>query len=248
MNIKIKGNKKTDETGNNESKNPLKYNEDIVITKDLVRDYQIGELLVHVLRGVDLNIKQGEFVAIMGPSGSGKSTLLNLLGMLDPPTSGQIFLKSEDISELDENQRSDLRLKEIGFVFQAYNLLNDLTALENVMLPLMMAGVSDEEARERSKKLLQEVGLGERLDTKARLLSGGEQQRVGIARALANHPSLILADEPTGNVDTKTSHEIIDLLFKLNKESGQTIIMVTHDPEMAEKADRIIRLKDGLIV
>ncbi|MFQ6051267.1 MAG: ABC transporter ATP-binding protein [Candidatus Hydrothermarchaeota archaeon] len=233
--------------GGNDGSN-FSRDEYIVITKDLVKDYQVGELLIKVLRGVNLRVRKGEFVAIMGPSGSGKSTLLNLIGMLDSPTSGEIYLRGDDISELDEKQRSDLRLKEIGFVFQAYNLLNDLSALENVMLPMMMAGISDEEAREKSKKLLEEVGLGERLNTKARLLSGGEQQRVGIARALANHPSLILADEPTGNVDTKTSHEIIDLLLKLNKEKGQTIIMVTHDSEMAEKADRIVRLKDGLIV
>ena len=220
----------------------------IIVAKDLVKDFQIEELLVNVLRGVNLKIKEGEFIAIMGPSGSGKSTLLNLIGMLDPPTSGQILLKGEDISNLNENQRSDMRLKEIGFIFQAYNLLKDLTALENIMLPMKMAGVADEEAIKRSKKMLQDVGLGDKMDTKARLLSGGEQQRVGIARALANNPSLLLADEPTGNVDTKTSFELMDLLREMNEKQGQTIVIVTHDPEMGGRADRIIQLRDGLIV
>lgn len=220
----------------------------IIVAKDLVKDFQIEELLVNVLRGVNLKIKEGEFIAIMGPSGSGKSTLLNLIGMLDPPTSGQILLKGEDISNLNENQRSDMRLKEIGFIFQAYNLLKDLTALENIMLPMKMAGVADEEAIKRSKKMLQDVGLGDKMDTKARLLSGGEQQRVGIARALSNNPSLLLADEPTGNVDTKTSFELMDLLREMNEKQGQTIVIVTHDPEMGGRADRIIQLRDGLIV
>ncbi|MDY6930719.1 MAG: ABC transporter ATP-binding protein [Halobacteriota archaeon] len=220
----------------------------IIVAKDLVKDFQIEELLINVLKGINLKIKEGEFITIMGPSGSGKSTLLNSIGMLDSPTSGQILLKGEDISNLNENQRSDMRLKEIGFIFQAYNLLRDLTALENIMLPMKMAGAPDGEAIKRSKKMLQDVGLEDKTDTKARLLSGGEQQRVGIARALSNNPSLLLADEPTGNVDTKTSFELMDLLREMNEKQGQTIVMVTHDPEIGEKADRIIRLRDGLIV
>ncbi|MEM3829189.1 MAG: ABC transporter ATP-binding protein [Conexivisphaerales archaeon] len=207
----------------------------------------MGKVTVQALRGVSFVVKEGEFLAVLGPSGSGKSTLLHLIGCLDRPDEGEIIIEGRNVLELSDDELADLRLKRIGFVFQFFNLLPRLTALENVELPLMLAGVSDKESREEAKKLLELVGLGERLNHRPSELSGGEQQRVAIARALINNPKLILADEPTGNLDTKSGWEIVNLMRRLNEEMKQTFIVVTHDPQIAEVADRIIYLKDGLI-
>lgn len=202
--------------------------------------YYMGKIGVPALRGVDLVIEKGEFVAIMGPSGSGKSTLLNMLGMLDTPTYGKIFIDGVDVSSLDENEMSDFRLRKLGFVFQFFSLLKELKAIENVELPMIM----DERKIDRAALLLDLVGVGERAQHYPSELSGGQQQRVAIARALANEPAILLADEPTANLDTESSNQIVNLFRKLN-DKGQTIIMVTHEPELGEKADRIIRIKDG---
>ncbi len=205
--------------------------------------YNMGNVEVSALRGVDMRVDAGEFVAIMGPSGSGKSTLLNMIGLLDVPTSGNIDIDGVEVSSLNENDRSDFRLKKIGFVFQFFSLFIELNALENVAFPMMMDG----RKYERAASLLELVGIGNRLSHKPNELSGGQQQRVAIARALANEPSILLADEPTANLDTISAHQIVDLLRELNKK-GQTIVMVTHEPELGEKADRIIRIKDGKVV
>ncbi len=205
--------------------------------------YYMGKIEVPALRGVDLNIDGGEFVAIMGPSGSGKSTMLNMLGLLDSPTSGKIVIDGVDVSSMDENERADFRLRKLGFVFQFFSLLMELKTIENVSLPMIM----DERKFDRAGKLLDLVGIGDRADHFPNELSGGQQQRVAIARALANEPAILLADEPTANLDTESSNQIVDLFRKLN-ENGQTIIMVTHEPDIGGKADRIIRLKDGRIV
>jgi len=205
--------------------------------------YYMGNIEVPALRGVDLNIDRGEFVAIMGPSGSGKSTMLNMLGLLDSPTSGKIVIDSVDVSSLDENGRADFRLRKLGFVFQFFSLLMELKAVENVALPMIM----DEKKFDRASVLLDLVGMGDRLEHYPSELSGGQQQRVAIARALANEPAILLADEPTANLDTESSNQIVDLFRELNNK-GQTIIMVTHEPDIGAKADRIIRLKDGQIV
>ncbi len=205
--------------------------------------YYMGNIEVPALRGVDLNIDRGEFVAIMGPSGSGKSTMLNMLGLLDSPTSGKIVIDGVDVSSLDENGRADFRLRKLGFVFQFFSLLMELKAVENVALPMIM----DEKKFDRASVLLDLVGMGDRLEHYPSELSGGQQQRVAIARALANEPAILLADEPTANLDTESSNQIVDLFRELN-DKGQTIIMVTHEPDIGAKADRIIRLKDGQIV
>ncbi|VVB95253.1 putative ABC transporter ATP-binding protein [uncultured archaeon] len=205
--------------------------------------YNMGNVEVSALRGVDMRVDAGEFVAIMGPSGSGKSTLLNMIGLLDVPTSGNIDIDGVEVSSLNENDRSDFRLKKIGFVFQFFRLFMELNALENVAFPMMMDG----RKYERAASLLELVGIGNRLSHKPNELSGGQQQRVAIARALANEPAILLADEPTANLDTISAHQIVDLLRELNKK-GQTIVMVTHEPELGEKADRIIRIKDGKVV
>lgn len=205
--------------------------------------YYMGKIEVPALRGVDLNINSGEFVAIMGPSGSGKSTMLNMLGLLDSPTSGKIVIDGVDVSSLDENGRADFRLRKLGFVFQFFSLLLELKAVENVELPMIM----DERKFDRAKVLLDLVGMGDRKEHYPSELSGGQQQRVAIARALANEPAILLADEPTANLDTESSNQIVDLFRELNNK-GQTIIMVTHEPDIGAKADRIIRLKDGRVV
>ncbi|MEA2045035.1 MAG: ABC transporter ATP-binding protein [Euryarchaeota archaeon] len=201
------------------------------------------------LDGVDLIIEEGEFLAIVGPSGSGKSTLLNMIGILDTPTSGEIWLKGKNITEIDPKERARLRNRELGFVFQYHHLLPEFSAVENVMMPLLIAGVDKKEAKERSITFLEDVGLGDhRLGNRPTQLSGGQNQRVAVARALANHPSIVIGDELTGNLDSKSSDMVYDLLRKLNREMNQTFILVTHDMDMAEKTDRILRLVDGKIV
>jgi len=210
---------------------------------NLRKIYYMGKIEVHALRGIDIAIRRGEFVALMGPSGSGKSTLLNMIGLLDSPTSGGIVVDGIEVSSLDENSRADFRLKKMGFVFQFFSLLMELNSLENVALPMIM----DERKYDRADSLLELVGIADRADHYPSELSGGQQQRVAIARALANEPVILLADEPTANLDTESSNQIVELFRELNKK-GQTIVMVTHELELGEKADRIIRIKDGKVV
>jgi putative ABC transport system ATP-binding protein len=218
----------------------------LITAQDLVKVYHLGEFDIHALRGVSLTIAEKEFVAIMGPSGSGKSTLLNLLGCLDRPTSGTYYLGGEDVSQLTDDELSEIRSRKLGFIFQSYNLIPQLSVLENMEIPLVYQGATPAECRERSIKLAKEVGLGARLTHRPTELSGGEQQRVAIARAIINDALVILADEPTGNLDSATGAEILVLLSRLNEE-GKTILMVTHDEKVAAKAKSIIRLKDGLL-
>lgn len=220
---------------------------DIIVLNDLSKVYGNG-VEVKALDGVSLRIEAGEFVAIVGPSGSGKSTLLNMIGLLDTPTSGQIILKGIDVSRASANERAHLRNKELGFVFQYHHLIPEFTALENVMLPLLIAGKSKSEAKERARELLVSVGLEDRLNNRPTQLSGGQNQRVAVARALVNRPSIVIGDELTGNLDTKSSKLIYDLLRDLNKKINQTFILVTHDMTLAEKTDRILRIVDGRIV
>jgi putative ABC transport system ATP-binding protein len=217
----------------------------IIETKNLKKIYRLGKIEVNALNGVDASVEEGEFVAIMGPSGSGKSTFLNMVGMLDVPTSGEIYLNSTEITKMDESMRVEYRLRNIGFVFQFFNLFMELTALENVMFPMMLSGHPF--YKERAEELLEIVGLKARINHLPSELSGGEQQRVTIARALSNKPRILLTDEPTANLDTKTTKEIMELFRKLNREQRQTIIMVTHDPELGAIADRIIRFRDGRV-
>ncbi len=219
---------------------------DIIRLTNIHKDYYIGKIVVNALRGVDITIKEGEYVSIMGPSGSGKSTLMNILGCLDTLTEGQYILNDSDVSSLNDNELAEIRNIEIGFVFQTFNLLPKYSALENIMLPLVYAGISKNERNETGIKVLKNVGLEDRMHHKPNELSGGQRQRVAIARAMVNNPSIILADEPTGNLDTKTSIEIMGLLEEIHKK-GNTIILVTHEEEIAEYSHRIIRLRDGLI-
>ena len=219
----------------------------IVETRGLTKVYKMGASEVHALRGVDLTVEPGEFLSVMGRSGSGKSTLLNLIGCLDRPTSGVVILDGLEVTELPSRRLPAIRRQKIGFVFQQFNLLPTLTALENVMLPLRYAGVGGGERKRRAREMLEQVGLGDRLSHRPTELSGGEQQRVAIARALVTHPAIVLADEPTGEVDTQTAAEIIALMRRFNREAGQTFIIVTHDPLVAEATDRIIYLQDGMI-
>ncbi len=213
---------------------------------DLQKTYQMGSELVHALRGVSIEFEEGDFVALMGPSGSGKSTLLNLLGCLDRPTSGQYFLAGQDVSQMDDDQLSEIRSKYLGFIFQAYNLIAQYTVVENIEVPLLYQGKVNAQTRARCIRLADMVGLGQRLDHRPPQLSGGQQQRVAIARSLVNDPHIILADEATGNLDTKTSEEIMTMLLGLN-ELGKTIIMVTHENDIAAWARRVIRLRDGYV-
>ncbi|TDS15893.1 ABC transporter ATP-binding protein [Sphingobacterium paludis] len=213
---------------------------------DIGREYIIGTEKIHALKSVSLNIEKGEFVALMGPSGSGKSTLMNILGCLDTPSKGQYILNGINVSDMTENELAEVRNKEIGFVFQTFNLLPKSTALENVALPLIYAGYSKKKRDEQALKALEDVGLGNRVDHKPNELSGGQRQRVAVARALINKPSIILADEPTGNLDTKTSIEIMGLMENIHAK-GNTIILVTHEEDIAQHAHRIVRMRDGLI-
>ncbi len=218
----------------------------IISIKDLKKTYIMGAEKVHALKSITLDIKKNEYVALMGPSGSGKSTLMNLLGCLDTPTAGEYVLNNENVSTLDDGELAEVRNKEIGFVFQTFNLLPRLSSLENVALPLVYAGVSKSARLDKAEETLTNVGLGDRVEHKPNELSGGQRQRVAIARALVNDPAIILADEPTGNLDTKTSIEIMEIFEKLHN-AGNTIIVVTHEPDIAAHAHRIIRLRDGLI-
>lgn len=222
-------------------------NDVVVRTVGLARRYKMGDTSVDALRGVDLEIARGEFVALVGPSGSGKSTVLNLIGGLDRPSEGEIWIDGVELSASDEKALTRHRRQHVGFVFQSFNLLPRLTAEENVALPLMFGGVAENERRARARELLERVGLAERLTHRPTQLSGGEQQRVAIARALVGQPALLLADEPTGNLDTTTGVEIMHLLKELNQEHGLTLLVVTHDPEVATFADRIVRLRDGQV-
>ncbi len=221
-------------------------NKEIIKLSEITRYFHVGTETVEALRSIDLSIKKNEFVALMGPSGSGKSTLMNLIGCLDTPTSGQYILNGEDVSQMNDNELAEVRNKEIGFIFQTFNLLPRSTALENVMLPLIYAGYSKTHRLEKAEKVLSDVNLSDRVTHKPNELSGGQRQRVAVARALVNEPSIILADEPTGNLDSKTSIEIMGLLEEIHK-AGNTIIVVTHEESIAAHAHRIIRLIDGKI-
>jgi putative ABC transport system ATP-binding protein len=215
--------------------------------QDVTKVYHMGTVDVHALRGVTLDVAEGELMAIMGPSGSGKSTLMNILGCLDQPTAGEYYLEGTSVSSLTDDQLAEIRNKKIGFVFQNYNLLARTSAMDNVQVPLVYAGVPASVRRSRAVDALNSVGLGDRLNHKPNELSGGQQQRVTIARALVNQPTIILADEPTGNLDTKTGREIIEIFQQLSLERGITVVFVTHDAEVAACTQRIVRLRDGLI-
>jgi putative ABC transport system ATP-binding protein len=219
----------------------------IVRTKDVVKEYVMGNNVLRALDGITLDIRRGEYVSLMGPSGSGKSTLFNAIGGLDKPTSGSVFINEVDIAQLDAAELAYLRCRQIGYIFQTFNLIPVMTALENVTLPMVFAGVPTDEGIERGIKLLELVGLGGRLHHKPTELSGGQQQRVAVARSLANDPSIILADEPTGNLDLKTGKEIIELLKRLNRENGVTIISATHDLKMVDVSDRVVHIRDGRV-
>lgn len=222
-------------------------NDAVITTRDLTKVYKMGDMEVHALRGVSIEIQRGEVIAIMGASGSGKSTLMNTLGCLDQPTSGEYILDGEIVADLDDDQLADIRNRKVGFVFQSFNLLPRSTALANVELPLRYSGTAISGRKEKARLALESVGLGDRIDHRPAELSGGQQQRVAIARALVNNPAILMADEPTGNLDSKVGQEIMDLLINLNEESGTTLIIITHDPKVAAQAQRIINLHDGLI-
>jgi putative ABC transport system ATP-binding protein len=218
----------------------------VIEMRNITRDFPLGQEIIKVLKGIDLDIERGEYVAFMGPSGSGKSTLMNLLGCLDTPTSGKYTLNGNDVSQMSDDDLAEIRNKEIGFVFQTFNLLPRTTALENVALPMVYAGATKPERTARAQEVLTDVGLADRMDHKPNQLSGGQRQRVAVGRALVNKPSIILADEPTGNLDSKTSLEIMNLFDDIHA-AGNTVILVTHEEDIAAHAHRIIRLRDGII-
>ncbi|MEN9942857.1 MAG: hypothetical protein RLZZ91_858 [Bacteroidota bacterium] len=219
---------------------------EVIRIENLTRFYTIGEETVRALNGINLTIEKNEYVALMGPSGSGKSTLMNIIGCLDTPTSGEYFLNGPNVAQLSDSELAAIRNKEIGFVFQTFNLLPRLTALQNVALPLVYAGIPEAERLKKAKEVLEQVGLGNRITHKPNELSGGQRQRVAVARALVNHPSIILADEPTGNLDTKTSEEIMQL-FDIIHQAGNTIVLVTHEEDIALRAKRVVRMRDGVV-
>lgn len=219
----------------------------VIELKDIHKSYRIGDSEFTVLKGIDLQIEEGEFIALMGPSGSGKSTLLNIVGCLDRPTSGQFSLQGQEISQTSDDELARVRREELGFIFQTFNLIGRISVLKNVEVPMMLSGVTREKRKERALKLLESVGIVHRSDFSPQNISGGERQRVAIARALANNPKIIIADEPTGNLDLKNSNEVMKILSNLYKE-GRTIIMVTHNPEITENCSRVIRLRDGRIL
>lgn len=219
---------------------------EVIQIKEIRKTYEMGSEFVHALKSVTLDINRNEYVALMGPSGSGKSTLMNLLGCLDTPSAGQYLLNTHDVSDMDDSELAEIRNKEIGFIFQTFNLLPKLSSLENVALPLIYSGMSKTKRLDRAFDVLDSVGLGDRVDHRPNELSGGQRQRVAIARALVNNPAIILADEPTGNLDTKTSIEIMSIFEEIHS-NGNTIIIVTHEPDIAEHAHRIVRLRDGLV-
>ena len=218
----------------------------VIKMRNIIRDFKLGQEIVHVLKGIDLDIERGEYVAIMGPSGSGKSTLMNIIGCLDTATAGTYVLNGKDVSKMSDDELADIRNTEIGFVFQTFNLLPRTTALDNVALPMVYAGISKSERTKRATEVLNDVGLSDRMDHKPNQLSGGQRQRVAVGRALVNRPSIILADEPTGNLDSKTSLEILNLFEDIH-QAGNTVIIVTHEEDVAARAKRIIRLIDGMI-
>ncbi|MFD2561684.1 ABC transporter ATP-binding protein [Aquimarina rubra] len=220
--------------------------ENVIDIKGIIRNFQLGQETVYVLKGIDLEIKRGDYIAIMGPSGSGKSTLMNLLGCLDTPTDGTYNLNGNDVSKMTDDELAEIRNKEIGFVFQTFNLLPRTTALDNVALPMVYAGTSKKDRNARAEEVLADVGLADRMDHKPNQLSGGQRQRVAVGRALVNKPSIILADEPTGNLDSKTSLEIMQLFDDIHA-AGNTVILVTHEEEVAAHAHRVIRLRDGMV-
>lgn len=219
----------------------------IIETVEVTKTYMSGGRPLEVLKGINLKVEPGEFMAIMGPSGSGKSTLLNMIGALDRPTSGKVFINGTDLSQLNDNQIADVRNTEIGFIFQFFNLIPRMAAQKNIELPMAIKGISRGQRKKRALNLLDLVGLGDRADHKPSQLSGGEQQRVAIARALANEPNILLADELTGNLDSKTGAEIMLLLRQLNQEEGKTFVLITHDPQVAQNTDRLVSFKDGII-
>jgi len=222
--------------------------EPIIKLENVWKIYQLGKVELAALKGINLVIQPGSFVAIMGPSGSGKSTLLNIIGCLDTPTEGKVFLKGQDISLLSENQLAQIRGKTIGFIFQEFNLLPNLSALENVTLPMIFQGLSEDERKERGKGILIKVDLKDRIHHQPAELSGGERQRVAIARAFANNPEMVIADEPTGNLDSTTGKKIMEILTDFHKKEGKTIVVVTHDPHIAEYSKEIVNIKDGQII
>ncbi len=220
--------------------------QEIIRIEKLVKNFKLGNQVIHVLKALSLSIQKNEYVALMGPSGSGKSTLMNIIGCLDTPTSGLYELNGKNVSQMNDNELAEIRNKEIGFVFQTFNLLPRSTALENVALPLVYAGIAKKEREQRAAFVLEQVGLADRMTHKPNELSGGQRQRVAVARALVNNPSIILADEPTGNLDTKTSYEIMALFENIHKQ-GNSIVLVTHEEDIARHAQRIIRLRDGVV-
>jgi len=219
----------------------------VVRTQDIKKIYEMGDVTVEALKGVDLEVEVGEYISIMGPSGSGKSTLFNMIGGLDKPTSGKVYIDDVDVAQLDAYELAWLRCRKIGYIFQSFNLIPVMTALENVTLPMVFAGLTSDEARDKGVILLGKVGLGERISHKPYELSGGQQQRVAVARAFANDPAIILADEPTGNLDLVTGTEIIELLRQMNKEYGATVISATHDHKMLSVSDRVVWVRDGVV-